>query len=320
LISTQKPVVWIGEPAGFCDEAKRILENSCEVVYQKISEVDLPDVFDSCDVFIFRLGFKIQEEDLKLHQRCKIIATPVTGLDHIDLKACDENNIKIISLKGEFDFLQEVRATAEFTFALILSLIRNIIQATLDVKQSEFNRDAFRGHELYQKKMGIIGFGRLGKMVAQYAKAFGMNVLIHEIDSSKVPLDSDYKFLALDDLLYQADFITLHVDAHENNAMMVNEEFLSKMKRNSYLINTSRGSLIDESALVYALENELISGAALDVVQGEPDVDFDNRLFEYNRTHSNLLITPHLGGNTFESCDKTECFIANKIIDKLFHA
>jgi D-3-phosphoglycerate dehydrogenase len=314
------PVIWIGEPEDFSENAKRILEQNAEVICRRVNEHDLGEVFDQCDAFIFRLGVRIQSKDINNKQRCKIIATPVTGLDHIDLLACRTNGIQVISLKGEELFLREVRATAEHTFALLFALIRNIIPAALHVTQMHFDRNLFRGHELYQKIFGIIGYGRLGKIVADYARAFGMKVLVYEIDKKKILKNAEYEFVELNELLTQADYISLHVDTRQDNIHFINREVLSQMKPSAYLINTSRGSLVNESDLVDALENRIISGAALDVVNGEPNPDFDNRLFQYQRNHANLLITPHLGGNTFESFEKTECFIAQKIIDQLTHA
>lgn len=316
----QRPVIFIGEPEDFSEKAKRILEQNAEVICRKVNECDLADVFNQCDAFIFRLGLRIQSNDINKTQRCKIIATPVTGLDHIDLLACRESNIEVISLKGEELFLREVRATAEHTFALLFALIRNIVPAAQHVTQKHFERNLFRGHELYQKAFGIIGYGRLGKIVANYAKAFGMRVLIHEIDKKKIPENSEFEFLELNELLQQADYVSLHVDSNSDNKHLVNKKFLSQMKQTAYLINTSRGSLVNEPDLVNALENQILSGAALDVVDGEPEVDFENQLFQYHRQNANLLITPHLGGNTVESFEKTECFIAQKIIDQLTHA
>ncbi len=320
MSTTQRPVIWIGEPEDFCEAAKAILETHAEVISRRIDENELTEVFNQCDVFILRLGLKIEAKDLNQTQRCKIIATPVTGIDHIDIGACRENNIQLISLKGEEIFLREVRATAEHTFALLFALIRNIVPASQHVAQKHFDRDLFRGRELYQKSFGIIGYGRLGKIVANYAKAFGMKVLINEIDKKKIPENTEFEFLELNDMLMQSDFVSLHVDANSDNIHMVDKKFLSRMKNTAYLINTSRGSLVNESDLVDALENRIISGAALDVVDGEPNPDFESILFKYQRQNSNLLLTPHLGGNTFESLEKTECFIAQKIIDQLIHA
>jgi D-3-phosphoglycerate dehydrogenase len=320
LSDSQRPVVWIGEPDGFSERAMRNLETHAEVISRRVVQDELSSIFNNCDVFIFRLGFRIRQKDLKQEQRCKIIATPVTGLDHIDLEACRENGIHIISLKGEHDFLSDVRATAEHTFALLLTLIRNVLPAGDQIKQKKYDRDALRGHELFDKIIGIIGFGRLGKIVAGYAKAFGMHVLIYEKVSDKLSLDPQYKNVELKEFLNSSDYVSLHVDANVENNNLVNTEFLSSMKKTAYLINTSRGSLIDESALVHALKTNVIAGAALDVVQNEHDPDFESELFRYHREHSNLLITPHIGGATFESFEKTENFIVEKIIEHLSHA
>jgi D-3-phosphoglycerate dehydrogenase len=319
LNSSKRPVIWIGEPDGFSTRAKSILEAYATVIYKEVNSSQLKEVFQNCDAFIFRLGLKIEEQHLLDNQRCKLIATPVTGIDHIDLEACGNKNILILSLKNETEFLNQVRATAEHTFALILSLIRKLVPATKSIEAGSFDRQSFKGSELYQKTLGIIGYGRLGKIVAKYAGAFDMKIIFHDIKLIN-PERIDHIAVSLNDLLSKADIVSLHVDANPSNANMVNEIFLNKMKVSAILINTSRGSVVDEAALVTALENKKIAGAALDVVSGEPEVNFDSSLFEYLKLHDNLLITPHIGGNTTESFEKTECFIAEKIIQQLMHA
>ncbi|HEX5624442.1 MAG TPA: NAD(P)-dependent oxidoreductase [Saprospiraceae bacterium] len=319
-MSAHKPVIALLEPDGFCEEALRILESGAVVAKFSSRVDDLAELMDRCDVLWLRLGYRIQEKDIRTGQRCKCIATPVTGLNHIDLEACRRNHIKVISLKGETHFLNEVRATAEHTFALLLSGIRRIVPAAEHVRLGGFNRDLFEGRELFQKTLGVIGYGRLGKMVAAYARAFGMRVIVHEIDPGHAAREADIINMDLDALLQEADVVSLHVDWRPENQHLVDAGFLANMKKTAWLINTSRGGLIDEQALVTALEKRWIAGAAIDVVEGEPDVDMDSLLMKYYRTHDNLLITPHIGGKTTESVAKTEIFIAQKIMDALHHA
>jgi D-3-phosphoglycerate dehydrogenase / 2-oxoglutarate reductase len=320
LSDTNRPVIWIGEPVGFSLTAKTKLEQHFTLICKSVNQAELKEVFQLCDVFIFRLGLKVVSDTIQMNQRCKLIATPVTGLNHIDLDVCKKNQIQIISLKGEFEFLKQIRATAEFTMALLLCLVRNIVPASANVNEGIFDRDLFRGNELFQKTIGIIGFGRLGKIVSEYALAFGMKVLIYERNVEKITDQPEYQFVDLESVLENSDFISLHIDASEENDHFVNAKFLSKMKKSAFLINTSRGSILDEEALVKALVNKQISGAALDVVQGEPHVDFNKSIFKYAKKHTNLLITPHLGGNTHESVERTECFIADKIIQNFRYA
>lgn len=309
-----RPVVWVAEPDEIAIKNKQLLELNFDVIYQKISALELKQVFTQCDVLLFNLGFRIQERDLNLHQRCKIIATPVTGLDHIDLEACNRNNIRILSLKGATDFLKNVRATAEHTMALMLCLIRNIVPAANHVASNQFNRNPFKGTELYQKTLGIIGYGRLGKIVAQYAIAFDMKICCFEIDESKRIQHDTIQFCDLDTLLSKSDIISVHIDLNERNEGLINKEFFSKIKKGAFLINTSRGNLVIEDDLVDALKSGKLAGAALDVVRNETEIEFRDNLYQYHKQHNNLIITPHIGGLTAESTEKTEAFIINQIL------
>lgn len=309
-----KPVVWVAEPDELAIKSKQLLELKFEVVYQKITASDLKQVFAQCDVLFFKLAFRIHESNLDPHQRCKIIATPVTGLDHIDLTACNRNNIRVISLKGATDFLKGIRATAEHTMALMLCLIRNIVPAANHVSSNQFNRNAFKGTELYQKTLGIIGYGRLGKIVAEYAIAFDMKICCFEINESKHIHHNKIQFCELDTLLAESDIISIHIDLNEGNEGFINKAFFSKIKKGAFLINTSRGNLVIEEDLVDALTSGHLAGAALDVVRNEPEIQFNDPLYHYQKQHDNLIITPHIGGLTVESSEKTEAYIIDQII------
>ncbi len=315
-----RPVIWLAEPEDFCTEARALMESKAEVRYGITPAISLKEVFSNCDAFFFRLGFQIQEEDLSENQRCRFIACPVTGLDHIDTDTCSRYGIKIISLKGERDFLSGIRATAEHTFALMLASLRRLVPACESVRSGIFNRDLFRGQELFHKTLGIVGYGRLGRQVARYALAFEMNVMACDVDPEQTDYSTPVVFSSLDHVLSHADIISIHVDFHEGNRHFVNRSFLEKMKRGAILINTSRGGIVDEDALVDALESGQLSSAALDVIEGEPHPKTDTRMMKYLRKQDNLIITPHIGGNTYESFEKTELFIVNKLLKALDHA
>lgn len=246
---------------------------------------------------------KVNSSVLDKFPATKIVASPTTGLDHIDLKECEKRGIKVISLRGENKFLKTIPATAEHTMGLMLSLLRKIPWSHHHVIKGGWDRNKWLGHELNGKTLLIIGYGRLGKIVARYAKAFGMKIIT--IDKT----DENYSKKRLYSLLRKSDIVTIHI--HLDN----NEEFFDKtcfahMKLGSFLINTSRGGVIDETALLKALKGR-IAGAALDVVQNEPEAS--PQLLGYASSHTNLLITSHIGGATHESTKKTEEFIKNKI-------
>ena len=160
------------EPEGYCDSAKSIIENIGKVDYRLLNRNQLKTVLPKYDILIVRLKHQIDKEILELTDRLKIIVTATTGLDHIDLEYTTKKNIAVLSLKGELAFLDSVQATAEHTWALLLSLIRNIPQAFSSVKNNTWERDKYKGIELHGKTLGLIGYGRIGSKIAKY----GVNI------------------------------------------------------------------------------------------------------------------------------------------------
>lgn len=232
------------------------------------------------------------------------IASCTTGTDHLD-----NQDIPLISLKGE-PVLKDVWATAEHTWALILSLIRKVPWAFDDVKQGNWNREAWQGTELRGKMLGIVGYGRAGQQVAGIAEAFGMKVIASDVPSGRH--DAPYRhhkleFCILETLLKNADIVTVHVPLNDETRGMFGAKEFALMQSTAYFVNTSRGAVVDTGALLDALDNGQIAGAALDVLEGEPKPKIPRR--------HNLLITPHLGGNTLESRRKTQAYLAQKIKD-----
>ena len=309
-----RPSVFIAEPEGFDTEAVAMLRGVADVVLEPCD--DIAAALARHEVVWLRLGHRIGAAELGEAPRCRIIATPVTGLDHIDLEACAARGIQVLSLRGERAFLREVRATAEHTLLLAMALMRRLVPAAGDVKDARWDRDRFRGHELYRKTAGVVGVGRLGAIVAEYLSALGMRVLGHDphVDVAARGLVS----ASLSELLQAADLVTLHVPLAPETLGLIGEGELRQMKSTAVLVNTSRGGIVDEAALLAALKRGSTAGAALDVVAGEPEsIRADSPLVGYASAHDNLLITPHIGGNTFESFEKTERFIATKVIAAL---
>ena len=266
------------------------------------------------DILVVRLGLHVDKSVLVAAERIRVVGTPTTGLDHIDLKFAQERNVTVLSLKGERAFLDEVYATAEHTFALLLSLIRQIPSAFQAVKDYTWRRDLYRGTELYGKVLGIVGFGRLGRMVYKYGLAFGMKVLVYDSYHRTLP-DGVEACASLEDLLVSSDVISLHVPLNADTEGMFSDEQFALIRPGSVLINTSRGAIIDEAALLRTLQSKGLAGAALDVLCDEHLLGSvsTNPLIEYARNHANLIITPHIGGATQESVEKADLFLANKI-------
>jgi len=277
------------------------------------SKEDISDVH-YCDTkgIVVRLGTNLDGSFLSRFKQLTFVATITTGTDHIDEDYC---KIQVISLKGEVDFLGEIHATPEHNWCLLLSLIRNIPWAFQSVCAGNWVRQGFFGHELYKKCLGIIGFGRVGKIISNYALAFGMDMIVY--DREMIPKDKyQIRQVTLDSLLKTSDVISINLSLDETTRHFLREEHFNMMKRSAILINTSRGAIIDEKALLYALEQKQIAGAAIDVLADEhidSVISNSHPLIAYAKRHQNLLITPHIAGSTYDSMEKTSLFIADKI-------
>lgn len=303
------------EPEGYSPKARRILEGFAQVVDGPLPQDDLPGEVGKYDCVILRLGYHMDSCAFRATERLKVIATPTTGLDHIDVREAQERGIAVISLKGETEFLDSVRATSEHTMALILALIRRLPWAFDSVRRGKWDRDRFRGGELFGRTLGIVGLGRVGRHVAGYGQAFGMKVMGH--NGGNPACLPGVMEVSLEELLEESEIITIHVPlSHETEGMLGRREF-SLMRPGAILVNTSRGGIVDEGALLEALRTGQLSGAALDVLCGEPRYEKSWKvlpgLLEYAKYQGNLLITPHIGGATNESMERTEVFIAEKI-------
>lgn len=308
--------ILIAEPEDFTPAALEILRAAGEVTLSPTPGPELGRAFRDYDVVWLRLGQRIDAATLGTDPRCRILACAVTGLDHIDLEACAERGIQVLSLRGETEFLREVRATSELTVALILALLRHIPAAHASVLNGIWNRDLFRGRELYGKTAGLVGMGRLGTLVAEALRALGMETLGYD-PRPDFPRHAARSVATLEELLELSDVISLHVAyTAETHSLLGDAEF-ARIKPGAVLVNTSRGGIVDETALLRALNSGRLAGAALDVVQGEPAVDGNHPLVRAARDGAPLLLVPHIGGNTYESFEKTELFIARRIVEAL---
>ncbi|TXD49125.1 NAD(P)-dependent oxidoreductase [Polaribacter sp. IC073] len=275
---------------------------------------ELINCLNRCDIFWFRLNHKLTEDILK-NVTCKYILCAATGLDHIDVNFCLRKGIKIISLKGEKEFLKEVRATAEHTMGLMLSLIRKNKKAFLHTEKGKWNRYLFEGTELYKKKVGILGMGRLGKIVAEYCAVFGMEVYYYDIIDQDVSLEF-IKTNSIEELIGNVDILSIHLPYNKDTHFILNRNIFENITSDISIINTARGGLVNEIDLINFIINNKIKGYATDVLYGEPTIK-NHPLIQLAKVNENIIITPHIAGNTYESIEKTEMFIVNKLIEKL---
>lgn len=274
----------------------------------------------SADILWTRLGHRVDREVMDSAPQLKLIASPTTGLDHIELEEAERRNIRVISLRGETRFLETIRATAEHTIALTLALLRRIPAATDHVSQGGWDRDRFQGRELCGKVVGVVGYGRLGSIVARYMKTFDARVLATDPGVRPEAVDPEISLVSLDELLNASDVITLHATLGPETMGLFGRSEFQKMKRGAWFVNTSRGGLVDESALLEALVTGHLAGAALDVLADEPHIHPGSPLIRYARKNDNLVITPHLGGCTLESMEKTEVFLSERVCAALLRS
>ncbi len=274
------------------------------------------------DILVVRLVYRITNPWLSRMPNLKIIATPTTGLTHIDTDAAKKRGIKIISLGGSA-VLGRIPSTAEETMGLLLGLVRKIPWAFEDVKRGRWNRDEWKGRQLYGKTVGILGFGRLGRMVARYGRAFGMRVIAADPYVSKSAMARrGVAKVSMEALFKNVDIVSIHVSLGDDTRDLVRKKHIRMMKPTAYLINTARAEIIERHALIEALREEWIAGAAIDVMRDEDGMGRHLKrdpLWGYAKTHHNLLIVPHLGGATTEAMRETEAWIAARVVREARH-
>lgn len=310
------------EPGRFSEQAKEALNRVGEVDEVEADRDHLLRHASDYHALFICLRNVIDRDIIERAEQLRYIATPTTGTDHIDLEAARECGVEILSLAGETNFLRGVTATAELTWALLLALVRKLPQAYQSVLSGTWSRDEFRGAEVRDKTLGIVGFGRLGAVVAQYAKAFQMSVLAFDRRPDRGV--EDISFVGIDELLERSDVVSLHLPLDAGTEDFFDAERFAQMKDGAVLINTSRGRIVDETALLDALRSGKLSGAAVDVLAGETSTRSDwlaaDAMRAYAREHSNLIITPHIGGMTQESVERTNLFMVDKLARRLRQA
>lgn len=302
------------EPDGFSAEARAILNAFCTVVEKHTTREELIGCLPEYDGLIVRLGHRIDAEILRAAPHLKVIVSPTTGLDHIDLREAQSKGIIVLSLRGETEFLTHITATAELTWGLLISLIRTIPAALESVRIGNWCRDSFLGKELSGRTLGIIGYGRLGRTVARYGLAFGMPVLVCDVLRG-LDVERGVELKTFASVLAESDIITVHVPLDDTTRCLIDRRAFGCMRTGAVLINTSRGEVVDAEALIEALCTGKLAGAAIDVVSNEQQGIGTMRshpLVHYAASHPNLLITPHIGGATSDSMRKTEIFMAEK--------
>jgi D-3-phosphoglycerate dehydrogenase / 2-oxoglutarate reductase len=254
----------------------------------KITPEELLQRVNDYDALVVRSRTKVTAEIIEKATKLKLIARPGTGLDNIDLRAANARGIEVVNSPEAL-----VEAVAEHVLGLMLSMARSIPQADASTRSGQWQKDKFIGVELKGKTLGIAGLGRIGRRVGELGRAFGMPVLGYDVvEIGKDVLSSiGCTMVDLDTIFAGSDFVTLHVPLSPETTHLVDSRRLATMKKTAYLVNASRGEVIDEAALVTALRDGTIAGAALDVFEKEPP---SPELL----SAPNLIATPHIAGQT----------------------
>ncbi len=286
-------------------------------LWPELKTTEREGILRAANVIVLRLAYKIDKLWLEKMPNLKVIATPTTGLNHVDVAEAKKRGIKVISLRGRTSFLKYIPSTAEKTMTLLLASMRKLPWAFDHVLSGGWDRNLFKGNQLLGKTLGILGFGRLGKIVTRYAKAFGMPVIACDPHlAPKVFERYGVHRVSMEDLFKKSDIVSIHTSLTPETTNLVREKHLRLMKPTAHLINTARGEIIDEQALLKALKKKWLAGVALDVLWNEAGDGShlkNNPLIAYARQSNNLIIVPHLGGATYEAMAITEDFIADLV-------
>jgi len=296
--------VLVTEPLS--ESGLQLLRQELEVdVRPELSKQGLPEAIGPYDGLIVRSQTKVTEEVLDRAQVLKVIGRAGIGLDNVDVEAATRRGITVVNAPQS-----NIISAAEHTIALLLAQARNIPQADAALRAGKWERERFQGVELHGKTIGVVGLGRVGAMVAQRALAFGMRVIAFDPYVSRERAKSLGVELTpnLEALLVQADFVTIHLPRTPETEGLIGERELALMKEGARLINTARGGLVDERALVNAIRDGKLAGAALDVFATEP-VPPANPLLRFDH----VVVTPHLGASTREAQDKAGSAIAEMV-------
>ena len=265
----------------------------------------------------------IGEEMLK-YTGVRAINTCSTGLNHIDLEYCKRNNIVIQCHKNDYELINDLPSTAELAFTLMMNLLRKIDKANDHVRSYGWNYTRFIGHQLKDLKVGIVGYGRLGKMMYKYCEAFGADVKIYDPYVKDTLSDAfllNHWCDSLEKLFRWSKVISLHVHVTDKTKHMINKKVLSNASK-TYLINTSRGDVVNEKDVVKALKTNKLSGYGTDVVEAEfnegPFTDtWNSPIIQAMHVPLNIVTTPHIGGMTWEGQEKAYLWSINKIKEVL---
>ena len=280
-----------------------MLKNKFSLIIKRgISNDEILRKYNYVDALIIRSIRKIDETFLE-KAKFNLIATCSKGIDHIDVEAAKRNKIKIINSESGNSI-----SAAEHTVGMILNILKQINFSDSKVREGNFKFYDFRRNELYGKKVGIIGFGKVGSYVGKLLLAFNVKLIVNDSDKKVIKSNPLFTFRDYEYIFSKCDIVSIHIPMSEENRDIISEKYLSIMKPDAIIINTSRGEVLDENYLIRILREKKIYYAGLDVFKGEPEIN--NKFFSLN----NILLTNHIAGKTVESDERISVQVAQKIL------
>jgi glyoxylate reductase len=304
-----KPQIYLTRP--LFDAARALLTEHFEVEYwqspERISRTALLNAVREKEALVCLLTEKINEELLQAAPKLRIVANVAVGFDNIDLSACTKRGVVASNTPGVLD-----ETTADFAWTLLMAVARRLVEGDHLARSGEWkgwDLDQMCGADVWGKTLGVLGFGRIGRAVARRSKGFKMRVLYNDAVRATADAEAELgaEFKDFNTVLAESDFITVHVPLLPETRQLISTPALARMKPGAYLINTSRGPVIDEAALVAALERGKIAGAALDVYENEPFIHPGLR-------RPNVILAPHIASASVETRTKMACMAAENVI------
>ncbi|MFC1883991.1 phosphoglycerate dehydrogenase [Thermodesulfobacteriota bacterium] len=274
-----------------------------------LSHDELVEIVGGYDALVIRSATKVTEKVIETAKNLKVIGRAGIGLDNVDIPAASKHGIVVMNTPEG-----NTITTAEHTLAMMMALSRNIPQAMVSLKAGRWEKKLFKGYELFQKTLGLIGAGHIGSIVADRAKGLKMNVIVFDpYLKPETVRNLDLEPVSFDELLSRSDYITIHTPKTKETTNMINRETMSKMKKGAMLINCARGGIVNEDDLYGVLKSGYLAGAALDVFKAEPPVNM--KLMSL----PNFICTPHLGASTWEAQTNVAKDVAEQVVDYLIH-
>lgn len=271
---------------------------------------ELKSIIGPYHALVIRSATRVTADLLEAAENLKVVGRAGIGLDNVDIPAATRKGVVVMNTPGG-----NVVTTAEHTVSMMLSLTRNIPQGTASLKAGRWDKKKLMGREICDKTLGVIGFGKIGSIVADRARGLKMRVLVYDpVVQDETIAKQGFESVRLEDLYARSDYITIHVPKNKDTANMINQQAIARMKDGVMIINCARGGIVDEDALYEAICSGKVAGAALDVFAAEPPPS-DLALFELDR----VIATPHLGASTFEAQTNVAVAVANQIVEYLKH-